>query len=68
MVAGESQNPGKKHLLKLAEHFGLKDGERIIEEVRNAIADWKSIAKNYNISIDTIKSIQSAMNKIEKSP
>jgi serine/threonine-protein kinase HipA len=45
MVAGESQRPGKKHLLKLANHFGLKDGEIIIDEVRSAIAEWSSIAK-----------------------
>ena len=66
MVAGESQNPGKKHLLKLANHFGLKDGEIIIDEVRSAVAEWSSIAKKYNINSETIKNIQLSINNIEK--
>ncbi len=66
MVAGESQNPGKKHLLKLANHFGLKDGEVIIDEVRSAIGEWSSIAKKYDISSETIKNIQLSLNKIER--
>lgn len=67
MVAGESQNPGKKHLLKLANHFGLKDGEIIIDEVKTAIAEWSSIAKKYDISSESIKNIQLSLNGIEKS-
>jgi serine/threonine-protein kinase HipA len=58
MVAGESQNPGRKHLLKLANHFGLKEVEIIIDEVKTAIAEWSSIAKEYNISSEYIKKIQ----------
>ncbi|MEZ5104655.1 MAG: type II toxin-antitoxin system HipA family toxin [Draconibacterium sp.] len=67
MVAGESQNPGKKHLLKLANHFGLKDGEVIIDEVRSAVAKWSSIAKDYDINSETINNIQLSLNNIEKS-
>lgn len=64
MVAGESQNPGKKHLLKLANHFGLKDGEVIIDEVRSAIAEWSNIAKKIDINSETIKNIQLSLNNI----
>lgn len=67
MVAGESQNPGKKHLLKLANHFGLKDGEAIIDEVRCAVAEWSSIAKKLDINSETISKIQLTLNNIEKS-
>ncbi len=67
MVAGESQNPGKKHLLKLAKHFGVKDGEAIIDEVRSAIAEWSNIARKYDINSETIKNIQLSLNSIEKS-
>lgn len=67
MIAGESQNPGKKHLLKLANHFGLKDGETIIDEVRSAVAEWSSIAKKFNINSETINNIQLSLNNIEKS-
>jgi serine/threonine-protein kinase HipA len=67
MVAGESQNPGKKHLLKLANHFGVKDGEVIIDEVISAIAEWSNTAKKYDINSETIKDIQLPLNSIEKS-
>lgn len=66
MVAGESQKPGEEHLLKLANHFGLKDGKEIIDEVRSAIADWKNIAKKSDISSETTKNIQLALNNIGK--
>lgn len=66
MVAGESQKPGLEHLLKLANHFGLKDGKEIIDEARSAIAEWKNIAKEYDINSETVKNIQSSLNGIEK--
>jgi len=68
MIAGESQNPGVEHLLKLANHFGLKDGKEIIDEVRSAIANWSIIAYEYDISSDTVKNIQSSLNRIGISP
>ena len=67
MVAGESQKPDVEHLLKLANHFGLKDGKEIIDEVRSAIAEWKNIAKEYDIRSETAKNIQLALNNIGKS-
>lgn len=67
MVAGESQKPGVEHLLKLANHFGLKDGKEIIDEVRIAIAEWKNIAREHDIHSETIKNIQLALNNIRKS-
>jgi serine/threonine-protein kinase HipA len=66
MVAGEGLHPREKHLLELAKHFGLTEGKAIIEEVKNAIADWSSMAKAYNISSETIKNIQLVLNKIDK--
>ena len=66
MVAGESQSPGEKHLLKLAKHFGLKDGEIIINEVRSALTEWSNIAKEYEISTENINNIQSSLNSIER--
>ena len=32
MIAGESKNPGRKELMRLAAHFGLKNAGSIIEE------------------------------------
>ncbi|MDF1576656.1 MAG: type II toxin-antitoxin system HipA family toxin [Bacteroidales bacterium] len=65
MTAGESQCPGTVHLLKLARHFGLKDGKEIIDEVRSAIANWNTIAKDTGVSSETIHKIQLALNNIE---
>jgi serine/threonine-protein kinase HipA len=67
MVAGESQNPGVDHLLKLANHFGIKDGKEIIDEVRSAVSCWSNLAKEIDISSETIQNIQSALNHIGKS-
>ncbi|WP_319589429.1 type II toxin-antitoxin system HipA family toxin [uncultured Draconibacterium sp.] len=64
MIAGESQNPGRKELLKLADHFGLKKGDVIIEEVQDAINHWPSIAKECGISKTNIQNIQNVLNKI----
>jgi serine/threonine-protein kinase HipA len=64
MIAGESMRPGKKHLLALANHFGVKEGNEIIEEVRTAISNWSSIAKNIDLSKASIQSIQSELNRI----
>ncbi len=66
MVAGESQNPGVHHLLKLASHFGIKDGKEIIDEVRSAVSDWGNIAKEFDIDRETVKNIQSSLNSIAK--
>jgi serine/threonine-protein kinase HipA len=39
LVARESEAPGQAHLLELANTFGVKNPEAIIEEVQTAIAD-----------------------------
>jgi len=64
MIAGESQDPGRKQLMKLADHFGLKNAGIIIEEVQDAINQWPTIAKEYGVSKDSIQNIQKAVSKI----
>ncbi|MFY9150592.1 MAG: type II toxin-antitoxin system HipA family toxin [Prolixibacteraceae bacterium] len=64
MIAGESKNPGRKELLKLATHFGLKNAPFIIEEVHEAISQWGAIASEQDITKETRNTIQSAMDKI----
>ncbi|MEN8157636.1 MAG: type II toxin-antitoxin system HipA family toxin [Bacteroidota bacterium] len=64
MVAGESQNPGRSHLMKLADHFGLKNGEAIIDQVCDAIARWSSIAQDCGLTKTTIKEIKAALEAI----
>ena len=67
MVAGESKSPGKKHLLNLATHFGIKKPELILDEVREAICSWFSIAKECDVPQSTIKNIEKAINAVSKS-
>ncbi len=63
MVAGESKNPGAKNILGLAKHFGIKKPELILDEVRDAISQWSSVAKDYGVSQSTIKIIEKVINQ-----
>ncbi len=65
MIAGESKNPGRKELMKLATHFGLKNAGSIIEEVQEAISHWREIASEYGITRETRNTVQTAMDKIK---
>ncbi len=64
MIAGESKNPGRKELMKLAAHFGLKNAGFLIEEVQEAISHWGAIAGEYGITRETRNTVQTAMDKI----
>lgn len=57
MVAGESKNPERKHLMSLAKHFGIIDASAILDEVKDAVAQWSSFAKDSDLSAASIKSI-----------
>jgi hypothetical protein len=50
MVAGESKNPGRKELMKLATLFGIKNAKTIIEQVQEAISNWDRITKESGVS------------------
>ena len=65
MIAGESKNPGRKELMKLATHFGLKNAGPIIEEVQETISQWGAIASEYGITGETRNTVQTAMDKIK---
>lgn len=64
MVAGESQNPGRKELMKLATHFGIKNAKTIIEEVQDAISTWEETATSCGVTKENCKSIQKAINEL----
>jgi serine/threonine-protein kinase HipA len=64
MVAGESKNPGRKDLMKLAAHFGLKNAGFIIEQVQYAISQWGKISKEQDMDRETRNTIQTAMDRI----
>lgn len=66
-IAGESQNPGMENLMKLAQHFGLKNGKVIIEEVQKAISEWKRTAQELEVSKENSRTIESSIDAIRNS-
>ena len=49
-VAGESKNPSKKNLLQLADTFGLKNANDIIDQVYASISKWPVFADEAGVS------------------
>ncbi|MRT93412.1 type II toxin-antitoxin system HipA family toxin [Ancylomarina sp. 16SWW S1-10-2] len=66
MIAGESKNPGETHLLKLANHFGLKKPESILEQVKEAISQWRHLAQDCGISKQLTSEIEKTFNRLNK--
>ncbi len=66
MVAGESKNPGRKQLLELGKHFGIKKPELILDEVQEAISHWNSIAKECGVSQSAISAVEKAINEVNR--
>jgi len=64
MIAGESKNPGRKELMNLANHFGLKNADVVIEEVQDAITQWPTIARECGVSKNNILDIRNALSEI----
>jgi serine/threonine-protein kinase HipA len=64
MVAGESKNPGRKELLKLATLFGIKNATTIIEQVQEAINRWDEMAKESGVSKENRQSIKKILDKL----
>lgn len=57
MISGESQNPGKIHLLKLADYFKIKKANEIIQQVEEVVSNWKVYAKEAGVEKVTINLI-----------
>lgn len=49
MVAGESARPTRMNLMKLAAYFNVKNAAVILDEVQNAVHDWKKYAGLYGV-------------------
>jgi serine/threonine-protein kinase HipA len=52
-IAGEYRNPGREHLLSLAKTFGIKKHLLIIDEVKQAVSEWKKFAQKAGVSKTT---------------
>ena len=64
MVAGESKNPGRKDLMKLADHFELKNAPLIIDQVQEAATKWDSLSSENGVSKESRTRIQKVLNQI----
>jgi serine/threonine-protein kinase HipA len=59
MVMGEGKTPGRPHLLQLADKFGITktNSAVILEQVAEAVGNWKSVAREAGVSKVSIKAI-----------
>ncbi len=66
MVAGEGKNPSEQHLIKLG--LGLKLSKHLIETIigqaKDALNQWRPLAKEFGVSKINIDLIESALKKI----
>lgn len=53
MFAGESKLPKKEHLLELAKNFSMKNPEKLINQVKDSISNWKDFANNAEVALDS---------------
>ncbi len=58
MVAGESAKPNRTHLMKLATYFNVKNANVLIDEVQNAVNNWKKYAALYGVKTVSKNNIQ----------
>jgi len=65
MYLGEGKNPTKAHLKALAKKHLLKNGERIIDEVYEAVQQWSQFAKTAGVSTSTQKRLSTIIDNYE---
>jgi serine/threonine-protein kinase HipA len=64
-VLGEGKHPSIKHLLSLAHKHHIKEGSQIINEVREAISQWKTFAKLAHLSSKTTNALSKHLKTLE---
>jgi serine/threonine-protein kinase HipA len=65
-VAREGTNPGKNHLLELAHEFRMKQGAVIIEQVADAVSQWKTFAREAAVTKESMDLIEKKIQGILK--
>ncbi len=63
MIMGESRNPGKVHLLKLADYFKVKKAKEIIQQVEEAVSNWKIYYKEAGVEKESGNLINKSISK-----
>ena len=64
MVSNESRNPGKTHLMKVANYFKINNAKEIIQKAEDVVSNWKSYAVESGVEKETRNMIKK---KLEKS-
>ncbi|MEY4963329.1 MAG: hypothetical protein RLZZ323_648 [Bacteroidota bacterium] len=57
-IAREGANPRRSHLLELAKEFRVKNANQIIEQVADAVSQWKWYAKDAEVTKDSMDLIE----------
>jgi serine/threonine-protein kinase HipA len=57
----EGKNPDTTHLKQLAKKHRIKEAEEIIDEVKEAVSNWKKVAKEVAVSQKMIKELERFM-------
>lgn len=57
MCAGNAINPGTKELYELAEHFSLRRGKFIVDEVKEIVRSWPAFATETGVSSSEISRV-----------
>lgn len=57
-IAREGVQPGKSHLLELANEFRLRNGPVILEQVTDAVSQWRSYAKGAGVTKESMDLIE----------
>lgn len=57
-IAREGISPGKSHLIELANEFRLRHGALIIEQVTDAVSQWRSYAKDAGVAKESMVLIE----------
>lgn len=65
-VARNGMNPGTKELMSLAEHFSIRNGEKIIQEVKSVIREWEYFANQAGVQKNTRKAISTKLKEINQ--
>lgn len=66
-IAGEGRHPRRTHLLELAKQADLRerDAVEILEQVRGAVADFGTLAKEAGVSSRSIQRMQRIFNELD---
>lgn len=57
-IAREGKYPGKSHLMELANEFRLKNGALLIDQVADAVSQWKSFTKDVGVTKESMDMIE----------